>query len=263
MSLENQIAELTAAGSALVEMFKNKKADIDKAVATALAAVPLMRRDFFVDAAAGDDAGEGSQAAPFLTFKRAVDACPTGGYSRIFLRAGQTHDMLAATDATQKHLEVFPYGDGIMPVLRAGMTMVGANQSAASLRVRGAPVYVKGVKLVTSKDLGNGAPISTFSSFIERSTVRGSVFHFAEGELELRDGSLMSGGYAGDVALYAATITVTRTGNGKLMELQGGIGRLSLNAVTLPAGDTIATLVTGIVRDAAGVPRNLTCNTAI
>lgn len=263
MSLETQIAELTAAASALVEMFKTKKADIDKAVATALATVPLMRRVYFVDAVAGNDEADGMQATPFQTFKRAVDGVPLGGYGIINVIAGQTHEMLANVDATQKQIEVRAYGAGTMPVLRSNMWMSGAVQAAASIDLRGLPMAMVGVRLVTAKDLGNGAAISTFHSFITRSTGRSAALHLANCEVELRDGSIMCGGSAGDVKLVAASCPVVKTGTGRLIDLFGGIGQLSVTSVTLPAGITLAELVGGIVRDTANTPRNLLCNVVL
>jgi len=91
MSLEQQIAVLANEAAALNQTFQNKKAEIDAAVAAAVAAAPSLYRTYYVDAVNGDDANEGTQAAPFATVKKACGAVPAGGFGRILLTDGQTH----------------------------------------------------------------------------------------------------------------------------------------------------------------------------
>jgi len=91
MSLEQQIAVLANEAAALNQTFQNKKAEIDAAVAAAVAAAPRLYRIYYVDAVNGDDANEGTQAAPFATVKKACDAVPANGFGKIWLADGQTH----------------------------------------------------------------------------------------------------------------------------------------------------------------------------
>lgn len=91
MSLEQQIADLVAEASALNATFQSKKAEIETALAAAVAMAPSMIRTYYVDAVNGDDGNDGNQTAPFATIKKAVDSVPKYGGGLIFLKSGQTH----------------------------------------------------------------------------------------------------------------------------------------------------------------------------
>ncbi|MFJ7790648.1 hypothetical protein [Pseudomonas sp. NPDC096925] len=80
MSLETEIAALVAANNKLIDYFSGKKTAIDAAVAAAIAAAPAIVRAYWVDPQLGDDAnGLGTEASPFKTLQKAVDATPDGG----------------------------------------------------------------------------------------------------------------------------------------------------------------------------------------
>lgn len=80
MSLESQVADLVSASNKLITTFNDKKAAIDAALATAVAAAPEMKRGFYVDQVAGSDkTGSGTEAAPFKTIQAAIDATPSIG----------------------------------------------------------------------------------------------------------------------------------------------------------------------------------------
>jgi len=79
MSVETELAALTTATNSLIDYFKNRKAAIDAAVAQAVAAAPSMVRAYWIDSQLGDDNGLGTEASPFKTLQRAVDATPDGG----------------------------------------------------------------------------------------------------------------------------------------------------------------------------------------
>ena len=80
MSLETEIAALVAENNKLVTAVNGKMAGINAAVAAAVAAAPTIVRAYWVDPQLGDDAiGLGTDASPFKTLQRAVDATPDGG----------------------------------------------------------------------------------------------------------------------------------------------------------------------------------------
>ena len=86
MSLETEIAALVAVNNKLVDYYSSKKAAIDAAVSAAVAAAPSIVRVYWVDQQLGDDAnGLGTEASPFKTLQRAVDATPDGGRVQAWL----------------------------------------------------------------------------------------------------------------------------------------------------------------------------------
>lgn len=86
MSLETEIAALVAVNNKLVDYYSGKKAAIDEAVSAAVAAAPSIVRVYWVDQQLGDDAnGLGTEASPFKTLQRAVDATPDGGRVQAWL----------------------------------------------------------------------------------------------------------------------------------------------------------------------------------
>ncbi|MGE0081997.1 MAG: hypothetical protein AB7U81_11930, partial [Thiohalomonadaceae bacterium] len=85
MSLETQIAALTTAANNLTNEVSGKMESINAAVANAIAAIPNNIRNYWVDPINGNDSNDGSQAAPFMTIKRACDGVPVGGVGEIIL----------------------------------------------------------------------------------------------------------------------------------------------------------------------------------
>ncbi|NTY91981.1 hypothetical protein [Pseudomonas putida] len=86
MSLETDIAALTAVNNKLVDTVNGKMAGINAAVSAAVAAAPNMVRVYWVDSQLGNDADNiGSEASPFKTLQRAVDATPDGGRVQVWL----------------------------------------------------------------------------------------------------------------------------------------------------------------------------------
>lgn len=90
MSLETEIAALTASNNKMAEYFLGKKEAIDKAVSSAVAAAPAISRTFYVDPKLGDDAGLGSSASPFKTLAAAIAATPAGGRCEAWLQQDYT-----------------------------------------------------------------------------------------------------------------------------------------------------------------------------
>ncbi|CAI8780265.1 hypothetical protein [Pseudomonas donghuensis] len=91
MSLETDVANLVTKTTDLISYFNGKKAGIDAAVASAVAAVPNMERSWFVDFLAGNDKGVGSAQEPFKTINQAVASTPVGGVCNVRLMSDYTH----------------------------------------------------------------------------------------------------------------------------------------------------------------------------
>ncbi|WP_440029819.1 hypothetical protein [Chromobacterium amazonense] len=94
MSLESQVGDLVAATNNLIATFSGKKAEIDKAVAAAVAAAPAMKRVFYVDQTTGDDKiGLGTQTSPYKTIQAAIDATPNVGRVDVYLLSDYVLDV--------------------------------------------------------------------------------------------------------------------------------------------------------------------------
>lgn len=85
MSLESSIVDLTTRATALLDVFSNKAASINVAVAAAIAAVPETSRTWYVDQVNGLDTNAGTAAAPFKTINKAIANTPNFGVCTVQL----------------------------------------------------------------------------------------------------------------------------------------------------------------------------------
>ncbi|MEC4559746.1 hypothetical protein [Pseudomonas inefficax] len=109
MSLENEVAGLAAVCNKLVDTVSGKMAGINAAVAAAVAAAPLMVRGYWVDPQLGDDAnGLGTDASPFKTVQRAVDATPDCGRVTVWLAKDYVLDKSITTNGRQVVIGALP-----------------------------------------------------------------------------------------------------------------------------------------------------------
>lgn len=108
MSLESQIAELVSATTALVTTFNGKKKEIELALADAVAAVPEMRRTWYVDQVLGLDSNTGTRAFPYKTIAKAMSATPIGGIAD--LRLLNDYDLDGSIVVEGRYIRL--YGDG-------------------------------------------------------------------------------------------------------------------------------------------------------
>lgn len=100
MSLENEVSALTAAVNALTATYDGKISDIDAKVNGTvqditdwLAGNAKIWR-VYIDTIAGDDANDGSEAAPVKTFSRAQALLrPSYRNNQVWIREGQTVDL--------------------------------------------------------------------------------------------------------------------------------------------------------------------------
>lgn len=72
MSLTTDIAAVVSRANALIDKFDAKEAAINAAIAAALLTIPQATRVVYLDAINGNDANEGTLAAPIQTFTRAI-----------------------------------------------------------------------------------------------------------------------------------------------------------------------------------------------
>ncbi|SPO59721.1 hypothetical protein [Pseudomonas inefficax] len=109
MSLENEVAGLASVCNKLVDTVNGRMAGINAAVAAAVAAAPLMVRGYWVDPQLGDDAnGLGTEASPFKTVQRAVDATPDCGRVTVWLAKDYVLDRSITTNGRQVVIGALP-----------------------------------------------------------------------------------------------------------------------------------------------------------
>nr|WP_180205505.1 hypothetical protein [Pseudomonas sp. SbOxS1]NYU05618.1 hypothetical protein [Pseudomonas sp. SbOxS1] len=85
MSLESSIGDLVTKTTLLLDYFNGKKASIDAAVVSAIAAVPANKRILYVHQLNGLDTNDGGPLSPLKTIDKAIAITPVGGVCSIRL----------------------------------------------------------------------------------------------------------------------------------------------------------------------------------
>ncbi|MNJ18965.1 hypothetical protein D3C77_132800 [compost metagenome] len=86
MSLETDVASLVTQTTKLIDYFNGRKASIDSAVASAIAAVPDTTRTWWVDPVTGSDSNDGkTSTTAFKSLNKAMAATPNAGQCNVNL----------------------------------------------------------------------------------------------------------------------------------------------------------------------------------
>ena len=105
MSLTEEISNLTEASNTLTQTIIDKEAVINQTLAEGMANLPShMQKKFYVDPIYGDDANEGTQANPFKTILKAVEAAPPEGSAIIYLLGEEGEEYICSAD----EVRIFP-----------------------------------------------------------------------------------------------------------------------------------------------------------
>jgi len=144
MSLESQVADLVTASNALIATFSGKNAEINKAVAAAIAAIPSNEKSFYINSITGDDKNPGTAAAPLKTLKQALYNTPSGGTVVCNLQTDYLLDTNVAVSNRVMHIcsDVF----GVKRKLRCAYYLTN---DAASTWLGGFVMYYGGQTLFT------------------------------------------------------------------------------------------------------------------
>ncbi|MCA1492689.1 hypothetical protein I6F11_17350 [Ensifer sp. NBAIM29] len=111
MSLTTDIATLVSRADTLINTFEGKKAEIDTAVAAAIAAVPALAKTVFVDQVNGNDANSGALAdTPVKTFDRAFDLAGSGRTLEIQLMSDYAFAQPRTFLPVNTHVRLISYG---------------------------------------------------------------------------------------------------------------------------------------------------------
>ncbi|MGE8050610.1 hypothetical protein ACQKPT_20215 [Pseudomonas monteilii] len=104
MSLESQIADLVTEAKGLISTFNSKKAEINAAVAAAIAAIPSNEKSFYINSVTGDDKNPGTAAAPLKSIKQALYNTPAGGLAVCYLQTDYLLDTNVAVSNRAVHV---------------------------------------------------------------------------------------------------------------------------------------------------------------
>lgn len=266
MGMQQLLADI----GTLIATFNGKKAEIDAAVLAAKTAILDNTKTFYVDPVSGLDTNAGTQAAPFASLKKACDSVPVSGVGTIKLVGGVSHVIPFGTiiSLTRKSITFKRYGVGTAVVEnRCGQNDTGYNATSNFELIDSAVRFDAGVGVRTAEFTDLGQENSAYASlFVRAYKHAGSIWFYAPEVMELRDTPLVRlspGGQIIDVAIISATITRAgvNVANTPIIDSSGATIRLISNANILPAGaDWKDDLITGLVFDPDGKPRNLLSN---
>ncbi len=246
---------------------------------SAINAVPrIMSKIFYVDAVNGNDDNDGSQSFPFQTIPKAISSIPSGATADIYIKEGQSHVIDSLIYVANKRVRILswatnlaqdPNGSASTPVATSpvikfsddGVTLVGritVDNSAllfggwdrsVIVEVGSSNVDVAGVAI------GGEVPFGGFAS--------NSIFGIAHSSVSKAYAMLTDTRFK---HLRATTFTVNRAdkilfglGYGTSIINDSGSTYLDSAGNTL----TLAQVISGIIRDANGTPRNVLCNTVL
>jgi len=237
-------------------------------------ALGQFKRTFYVDATNGDDNNDGSNAHPFKTLKKACDSVPIGGYGSITLAQNQTHFIDSEIYLHNKYIAIFATNS----IIENTAYVYTSNGTDYTATYGFAPVmslifFYKGTirtaNLLTDAN-GNVLPSTTLQGIVKRhDDVRAFVKTFST-DIELGDTDFIrraSGSNAVDLHMYSGSVNrVGANQDGYLISNEAGDFRFSAMYVSLGTerdGTTDLTwdsIISGIVKDANGVPRNIISN---
>jgi len=265
MSLEQNIADLVTVGRRLTDEVAGKMKGIDDRVTEALRVTPEMTRNYVLDAVAGDDKAAGTFSAPLKTLKEAVTRTPVGGLLDVRLRKAQVHEINAEIDIFGKIVRIWREGlsDAAFanlpapdaPTLRI-LTSAELHRSTVSLF--DSMLVVGGYQVGVAVEIV-GAPGSA-STAVALGGLYGSTPH-GKNAILLRNASLkMNTGTAFAACdLHIMSASIARE-PGALLYRVTDTGIMSVRSVTLPAGDSLPAMISGVVKNAAGGLANLVIN---
>ena len=229
---------------------------------------------FYVDATNGDDNNDGSNAHPFKTLKKACDSVPIGGHGSIQLAQNQTYFIdsdiyisnkviliRAENSIIENTAYVFTYNGtdytatyGFLPIMSRIMFLHGTIRTA---------------NLLTDNS-GSVIPTFVVQGIIKRNSIVRAFVQTYDTNIELGDTDFIRIANDGNaVDLFMNTGSVNRVGanqDGYLIRNDSGDFRFSAHGTSLATerdGTTNLTwnsIISGIVKDANGVPRNIISN---
>ncbi|QBP09863.1 hypothetical protein [Cupriavidus metallidurans] len=264
MGMSEDIARLTTAAQDLVNTFTGKAAAIDASVAAALQAAPSMQRTYVVDSVAGDDAAAGTVAAPLRTIKKAVDLTPSGGSVEILLKPAQVFLIDADINVVNKIVRIDRQAVGTKPIIRPkGYLDTGGLNANYGFYGFGGTILFLNCTLESASKTDAAKANGFLLGLLRRcdlATLTVAVFGCDVVLQGLPLAHIAAACQRTDMWMYI--VSITTPGAGMLVVSETNPFTLYAANMTLPGGTTIASLITGMVKDtnAVPVPRNVESN---
>lgn len=262
------MSQLINEASGLLANFNSKKKEIDAAVAAAVSAVPLMERNYYVDAVLGDDVNNsGTSALPFKTIKKAIDSVPVGGSAKIELAPDQVYVLSYGKSIGLINKSIVITGKVGQPkpvIVNESVYSSSANTILSSgITLKNSGLALQFLKLKTSdRPEGYRDFASNGYGIISRQDLSSGWVGLYSCEVEINQTSFMrlaNGGSSIDFSAY--NTTVTRPGTGYLLDLDSGVPiKAMFTSMILPVGVKLGDLISNIIRDVNGNPNNVLCN---
>jgi len=233
-----------------------------------------MNQIFYVDATNGDDNNDGSNAHPFKTIKKACDSVPVSGYGNIQLAKNQTYFIDSDIYFHNKYI-IINVSNSIIENTAYVYTHNGTDYTAtygfaptmSSILFLGGTIRT--ANLLTDAN-GNVLPSAIWQGIIKRNDHARAFVQTYETNIELGDTDFIRRAYGSNtVDLFMYLGSVNRVGanqDGCLIHNETGDFRFSSCCASLGTerdGSTDLTwnsIISGIVKDSNGVPRNIISN---
>lgn len=242
---------------------------------SAINAVPnMMNRTFYVDAVNGNDNNDGSPTAPFKTVKKAVDSVPAGGIVSISLLNDHTEQATSKIYLQGKTVIIYGYrGDGVNNnkyKLNFQIAPGGSYNTVYGFRGGGFVVFSYcDIGFVDNSD--PNLPFDSAAQVIDylAETLFSSVY-LSRTKITIPDnpninfihsngagvGTVMINGYASEIVASGINSYAFRITNSTLI--------LNSYSISVSGAKTsLSDVISGIVRDSNGVPRNIISNVVL
>ena len=264
------MSALLAETTRLLTMFQDKEKGINASVAAAIAAVPEMNKDLYVNAISGDDlTGTGSFSKPFKTIAKAILVIPYGGggYIRLF---GHEH-VIGSINVSFKNITIgVAPGETDKPTLR-NYCLVGTNgamdNSTTGFLMDSATIVLAGIRVRTADYVVPGATLNNvYVGLFRRNDRPMGMYHLTNCEVELGDTPLARHTINSQIGVSSFYLNkIKRVGpvvlNTPLVEFAGTPMIFAANGNTLPAGGKwLGDYVTGVIQDSNGAIRSVISN---
>jgi len=241
-------------------------------------ALGQLNRTFYVDADNGDDNNDGSSANPFKTIKKACDSVPTSGIANIILLADKTYVLESDINIYNKKIIFLKHGNGNNPIVttKTRTRTYGSNTYAEinNFHISGGALnFHSDVDIVVpSNSTGNNISPSSNGFIVPAyDTYNGAFIGFhhcsitINGDFPLINNDNWSGGSPfTDIKFWGVTVNLMKDGTKVISNNSHSTCSIGWSATLKDSsGNDISVsdnLLSGIVKDSNGVPRNVISN---
>jgi len=267
MSLESQVAALVTASNELTNTVSTKQASIDAAVAAAVAAVPKLEVDIYVDNVAGLDNNSGDINNPVKTIDEALRRIKPS--TTIYLQSGQTHTLKTYPNIINSTLVIRSYGAGVKPILnQLAYTDINTNtQRAYGIVCNNSSIKFIDLNIQTAINNTTNAISFYYSGIV--STLSSTYVNIVlqNCDVLMQDFKFFGQSNAVYVTFSIFSSTIDRLSPAGLTpgicELQQtGVGAIAQASSILLSSLTWPDLIPGITKDVNGALRNITTSIA-